>query len=415
VSAEDVKQPGRGPDTPAAQHGRSMLAVATVGYLFGAWAWALLAPLAPLLRDTLGLTPIQQAMIVSLPVVVGSLGRVPAGALTDRLGARTMFLLVAALTIAALLILTAVVDGSVAGLMIGAGSLGVAGTMFAVAMPFVSVRFAGARRGLALGVLGTGLCGGAIGGLTTIRMVEAYGIAAPFVVASVAVGLFAALVVVTVRDAPRRRSPADDRSSSFVAALRLPITRQGTLWNAITSALFVAFSSYLPVYLTNEYGVALDRAGYAMAGFVIVAVLMRPVGGWLADRFTPRRPLIASLAVLAGATATQAFAPPLPLVVTVVLPTLAVALGIASGAILAQVAAVAPPMMIGRVAGVVTGMAGLAGFASPLLMAFSLSRSGGYGPAVGILAASTAIAALSALIGTRPGSVASRWPGRRHR
>ena len=399
--------------TPTAPRGRSMLTVATVGYLLSAWAWALLAPLAPLLRDTLGLTPIQQALVVSLPVVVGSLCRVPAGVLTDRLGARTTFLLVAALTIAALLLLTAVVDRSAAALLVGAGSLGVAGTMFAVAVPFVSVRFAGARRGLALGVLGTGLCGGAIGGLTTIRMVEAYGIAAPFVVASVAVGLFAALVVVTVRDAPRRTSPAGELSSSFVAALRLPITRRGTLWNAVTSALFVAFSSYLPVYLTNEYGVALDRAGFAMAGFVIVAVFMRPVGGWLADRLTPRRPLIASLAVLTGAAATQAFAPPLPLVVIIVLPTLAVALGIASGAILAQVAAVAPPVMIGRVAGVVTGVAGLAGFASPLVMAVSLSRSGGYGPALAILAASTAIAGVSAVIGTRPGSAVSRdQPGR---
>ena len=384
-----------------------MLAIAALGYLLSAWAWALLAPLAPLLRDTVGLTATQQAMVVSIPVFVGTLGRVPVGALTDRLGPRAMFLLVAAGTVAALLVLTAVVQRSAAGLLVGAGLLGVAGTMFAVAVPFVSNRFAGARRGLALGVLGTGLCGGAIGGLTTIRLVEVYGIAAPFVLASVALGLFAALVVVTVRDAPRRTSRDEELGNRLAAALRLRITRRGTLWNAVTSALFVTFSSYLPIYLTNAYGLALDRTGYAMAGFIIVAVLMRPVGGWLADRLSPRRPLVASLAILAVAAAAQAFEPPLPLVVTVVLPTLAVALGVASGAILAQVAAVAPPTMIGRVSGVVTGIAGLAGFGSPLLMAASLSRYGGYGPALGILAASTAVAALSALTGTRPDSLVS--------
>ena len=408
MSSGVAMQPGHRLHTPTGQHGRSMLAIATLGYLLSAWAWALLAPLAPLLRDTLGLTAIQQAMVVSIPVVVGSLGRVPVGALTDRLGARAMFLLVAAVTIIALLILTAVVHRSVAALMIGAGLLGVAGTMFAVAVPFVSARFAGARRGLALGVLGTGLCGGAIGGLTTIRLVEVYAIAAPFVVASVAVGLFAAVVVMTVRDAPRRTSADEEVRSRFAAALRLRITRRGTLWNAVTSALFVTFSAYLPIYLSNAYGLALDRTGYAMAAFVIVAVLMRPLGGWLADRLSPRRPLIASLAILAGAAGAQAFAPPLPLVVTVVMPTLAVALGIASGAILAQVAAVAPPMMIGRVSGVVTGVAGLAGFGSPLLMAVSLNRYGGYSPALGILAAITAVAALSALTGTRPDYLASR-------
>src|SRR4029453_16384519 len=131
---------------------------------------------------------------------------------------------VTAVTIVALLILTAVVHRSVAGLMIGAGLLGVAGTMFAVAVPFVSAVFAGARRGLALGVLGTGLCGGAIGGLTTIRLVEVYGISAPFVVASVAAALFAAVVVMTVRDAPRRTPPDEKVGNRFAAPLLLPIT-----------------------------------------------------------------------------------------------------------------------------------------------------------------------------------------------
>jgi NNP family nitrate/nitrite transporter-like MFS transporter len=379
-----------------------MLTVATVGYLFSAWAWALLAPLAPLLHDMLALTAIQQAMVVSVPVVVGSLGRVPVGALTDRLGARATFLLVTAATIVALLVLATVGHRSVPSLMIGAALLGVAGTMFAVAVPFVSARVPDGRRGLALGVLGTGLCGGAIGGLITVRLVRTYGIATPFLVAALALCLFAMLVVMTVRDGPRPVPHSARLSSRFAIALRLPITRRATLWNAVTSALFVTFSSYLPVYLTNGYGLALDRTGYAMAGFIIVAVLMRPVGGYLSDRLTARRPLITSLAILAGLTGVQAFTPPLLIVVTVVLPTLAVALGIASGSVLAHVAAVTPAALIGRVSGMVSGVAGLAGFASPLLMAVALGRYGGYGPAMCTLAAAAAIAACSAIIGTRP-------------
>jgi NNP family nitrate/nitrite transporter-like MFS transporter len=187
----------------------------------------------------------------------------------------------------------------------------------------------------------------------------------------------------------------------LATALRLPITRRATLWNSVTAALYVTFSSYLPVYLTNVYDLALSRTGYAMAGFVILVVLMRPVGGWLSDRFSPRRPLIAATAVLVGTTAVQAFTPPLPLVATVVLPALAVALGIASGAVLAQVAAVTPPEIIGRVGGVVTGVAGLAAFAAPLLMAYSLGRYGGYTPALCLFAAAAAVATRSAITGTR--------------
>ena len=90
------------------------------------------------------------------------------------------------------------------------------------------------------------------------------------------------------------------------------------------------------------------------------------------------------------------------MIVLALLPALAVALGITSGALLAQVATVTPPTMLGRVSGVVAGVAGLAGFLSPLLMAASLSRYGNYGPAVGVLAAGAAAALLSASTATRP-------------
>jgi NNP family nitrate/nitrite transporter-like MFS transporter len=65
-----------------------MLAMATAGFAITFWAWALLSPLGATLRDRLHLSSLQQAVLVAVPVVVGSLGRIPVGALTDRLGAR---------------------------------------------------------------------------------------------------------------------------------------------------------------------------------------------------------------------------------------------------------------------------------------------------------------------------------------
>ena len=129
-----------------------MLVVATVGYLLSVWAWALPAPLAPALRDNLGLTPVQQALLVALPVVVGSVGRVPVGALTDRFGGRVVFLILVLATIAVLVELAAVGQRSVAGLMVGVTLLGVAGTTFAAGVPFVSAWFPETGRGLALDV-----------------------------------------------------------------------------------------------------------------------------------------------------------------------------------------------------------------------------------------------------------------------
>ena len=76
-----------------------MLAMATIGFAVTFWAWALLSPLGSTLREQLGLSALQQALLVAVPVLVGSLGRIPVGALTDRLGARRMFPSVALLTV----------------------------------------------------------------------------------------------------------------------------------------------------------------------------------------------------------------------------------------------------------------------------------------------------------------------------
>jgi NNP family nitrate/nitrite transporter-like MFS transporter len=70
------------------------LALATLGFLVNFWAWALLGPLGPGVKERLGLTFAAQSLLVAVPVVVGSLGRIPVGALTDRYGGRIMFPLV---------------------------------------------------------------------------------------------------------------------------------------------------------------------------------------------------------------------------------------------------------------------------------------------------------------------------------
>ncbi|CAM5642570.1 putative nitrate/nitrite transporter NarK2 [Streptomyces glaucescens] len=81
------------------------LLTATVGFTLTFWAWSLVAPLAGDLDERLHMTSFAQSVLVAVPVLVGSLGRVPVGALTDRYGARLMFPLVSALTIVPVLLL----------------------------------------------------------------------------------------------------------------------------------------------------------------------------------------------------------------------------------------------------------------------------------------------------------------------
>src|SRR5215831_12832708 len=159
-----------------------MLVTATVGFAVNFWAWALLSPLAPRLKDALHLSSFQQALLVAVPVVVGSLGRIPVGALTDRFGGRVMFPLVSLATVVPVLYLGLAGHSSLAGVLVGGSFLGIGGTAFAVGVPFVNAWFPAARRGLAIGIFGMGMGGTAISALTTVKLTAHLGIQAPFLI-----------------------------------------------------------------------------------------------------------------------------------------------------------------------------------------------------------------------------------------
>ena len=125
-----------------------ILAVATVGFVVNFWDWALLSPLGPDLKQSLGLSSFQQALVVAVPVIVGSLGRIPVGALTDRYGGRIMFPAISCAAVVPMLFLGLVGTRSLAGLLVGGFFLGIAGTVFAVGIPLVSAWYPPQRRGL---------------------------------------------------------------------------------------------------------------------------------------------------------------------------------------------------------------------------------------------------------------------------
>ena len=110
------------------------------------------------------------ALLVAVPVIVGSLGRIVVGALTDRFGGRVMFPLVSAATIVPVLFIAFFALDSYALLLVGGFFLGIGGTAFAVGVPFVNAWFPPERRGLAIGIFGAGMGGTAISALTTVKL-----------------------------------------------------------------------------------------------------------------------------------------------------------------------------------------------------------------------------------------------------
>ncbi|WP_430782896.1 MFS transporter [Actinoplanes sp. G11-F43] len=371
-----------------------MLALATVGFAVNFWAWALLSPLATKFQAALGLSPFQQALLVAVPVVVGSLGRIPVGALTDRYGGRIMFPLISLTTIFPVLYLGLFGHDALAALLVGGFFLGIGGTAFAVGVPFVNAWFPPERRGLAVGIFGVGMGGTAISALTTVRLVDMGSTATPFLITAGALAVYAVVSWLVLRDAPDRPVPTAPLTQRLGAVLRLKVTWQASALYAVAFGGYVAFSVYLPAYLKTAYGLTQADAANRMAGFVLLAVIMRPVGGWLSDRFAASRVLAVALGVVVAGATVQAFTPGLAPVGTIAFLAMAAALGAGSGATFALVAQLAPANQVGAVTGVVGAAGGLGGFVPPLVMGAIYGQFQSYALGLALLG----VVALAALL-----------------
>ena len=373
---------------PAGDPGRAnlMLFMATLGFMLNFWAWALIGPLGSTYGDELQLSAVQVSAAVAVPVIVGSLGRIPVGALTDRFGARTMFPVVTLLTVLPTLF-TGLVARSFVTLLIGGFFLGLGGTTFAIGIPFVNRWFPPERRGMALGIFGMGTVGTAVASFTTVGIADAFGLPAPFILVSVLLVAYAVAARALIRDAPGLSRPAGSLVARTWATLRLPSTLELSLIYAMGFGGFVAFSVYLPTYLVNAYGLERADAALRTAGFVVLAVLARPVGGWLSDRFPPIPVLVVNFVVTAVMALVAAAELALTPLGSIAFLTMGIMLGSAAGACFALVARVAPPEKVGSVTGVVGAAGGLGGFFPPLVMGAFYSTTGDYTGGLLLLAA----------------------------
>ncbi|MEU5974124.1 MFS transporter [Streptomyces sp. NPDC047315] len=350
--------------------------MATIGFTLTFWAWNLISPLGSFYKERLDLTSFQQSLLVAVPVIVGSLGRVPVGALTDRYGARLMFPLVTAGTIVPVLLLIWVKDSYPLMLVVGF-LLGLGGTTFAIGVPLVNSWFPPAKRGFAIGVFGMGMGGVALSGYFTPRIAE-HGENLPFIVVAIALAAFAVLGAVLITDRPDRPVPTEPLGTRLARAGRLRVTWELSALYAIGFGGIVAFGVYLPTYLRTWYDLSLTDAGTKAAGFALVTVVFRPLGGWLSDRIHPAYVTAVALGLVALMAIVQAFEPQLQPGGTIALLLMAAGLGTASGSVFALVAQVTPQAQVGSVTGIVGAMGGLGGFVPPLVMGAIYSAKGSY-------------------------------------
>ncbi len=348
------------------------LFLATMAFALSFAVWGLLGALAPILKKELGLSQTQAALLISVPVLLGSLGRLVMGILADRYGGRRVMsgLLVFSIIPAAGIALSQ----SYSSLLFWAFFLGIAGTTFAVGVPFTTKWFDASRQGTALGIFGAGNIGQSIAVFFAPRLANAFGSWHPVVWIFGAMSLAWGIVFwVFARDA----KPGQPKSLSQILGVlgRSPMAWLLSLFYFVTFGGFVAMGVYLPTLLTSRYGLELSDAGLRAAGFVVVATAARPVGGWLADRVGGATILVGVYAVIIVCAAL--LVPSSIVTFTVGALAFAAAVGLGNGAVFKLVPQYFPTET-GTVTGLVGAFGGLGGFFPPLEMGFLLDRTGSY-------------------------------------
>ncbi|WP_218714075.1 MFS transporter [Arthrobacter sp. BF1] len=373
------------------------LTLATAASVVGFWAWNIIATLSTHYANSMELSAGTMGILVAMPIFVGSLGRIVVGTMTDRFGGRALFTFVLVATIPTVLLVA--LGGALNSFVIvlAAGFLlGVAGTVFAVGIPFVSAWYPPHRRGFATGVFGAGMGGTALAAFLNPRLVKSIGYVPTHLLIAGILAVMAVVVWVFMKNAPGWEPNKSPVMPKLIDASKLAVTWKMCFLYAVAFGGFVSFATYLPTYLRDVYEFDPSSAGARTAGFALAAVIARPIGGVLSDKIGSKPVVLASFTGVAILGFLVALEPAADVQAGPIFLALAAALGLGTGGVFAWVGTLSPDGKVGTISGIVSAAGGLGGYFPPLIMGMSYNPDAeNYKYAIGLsLLVITAIVAL---------------------
>jgi NNP family nitrate/nitrite transporter-like MFS transporter len=358
--------------------------------------WGLIGVLANYIVADMPLSPAQKGILVGTPILGGALLRLPMGILADRWGGRRTGILGMCLTIVPLLLGWGWAD-SFGELLVAGALLGIAGASFAVALPLASRWYPLEHQGLALGIAGAGNSGTVIAALVAPRLAEAFGWHAALASAAGLVLATLALFCLLAQDSPHQPPPR--RLVDYAAPLAHRDAWRFCAFYCVTFGGFVGLANFLNLFFFEQY--ALDRvtAGTLTAACVFSGSLVRPFGGWLADRFGGARLLVVVFAAVALTMGLVATLPPLTVAMWLMVLVMGL-LGAGNGMVFQLI-----PQRFQREIGVVTGIVGAAGgvggFLLPSGLGLAKGLTGSFSPGLAAFALTALVSAAVVWSATR--------------
>lgn len=351
---------------------RAQLPLQTFDLIAGFMVWVILSSLLPYIKHDIFIPDDMVALVTAVPVILGSVLRIPFGYYANLLGARTVFL---ASFVALLFPVYFISEASTyVDLLIGGVFLGFGGAIFSVGVTSLPKYYPKEKHGFVNGVYGFGNMGTAITTYAAPVLAVHFGwqLAVKFYL-----GLLLAMVALNFflgdRGEPRVKTP--------IARQIKAVWKNEKLWffslfYFVTFGAFVAFTVFLPNFLVSDFGIDGVTAGILTSVFIVTAACVRVLGGWLSDRLDCWGLLIGVFAGMIAGALVLAMLPGFELFMVGVY-VISIACGIGNGVVFKLV----PTYFVeqaGPVNGIVSMMGGLGGFFPPLVLSAFLSATGSY-------------------------------------
>ncbi len=330
--------------------------------------WVVLGPLGVQIANDLNLNAAQKGLMVATPVLAGALLRIVMGVLVDHIkpklaGAIGQVIVIVALTVAWYIGIHTYAQVLTLGIF-----LGVAGASFAVALPLASRWYPPEHQGTALGIAGAGNSGTVLAALLAPSLALAFGWNNVIGLAAVPLAIVFVFYLWVAKDSPD--CPPTKSLTEYLKVLRDKDAWWFMFFYSVTFGGFVGLASSLTIYFNTQYGLSPVVAGYYTAACVFMGSMMRPLGGWLADRIGGIKSLSAMYVLAATFLVIVSFGLPAAWMALLVFMFAMWALGMGNGAVFQLV-----PQRFRKEIGVMTGMVGMAGGVGGFYLASSLGYS----------------------------------------
>jgi len=367
------------------------LPLQTISLVLGFAVWVILSSLMPSIKEDIHMTSGQLTLVTAIPVLLGSVLRIPIGYWTNRYGARKIFTISFILCLAPVLWLTQA--DSFSDLIIGGFFLGIGGAVFSVGVTSLPKYYPKNRHGFVNGIYGIGNLGTAVSTFGAPVLAKQIGWSHTILAYSILLIVMASLnFLLGDKDEPKVQTPLVKQIKEVSSNSKLWLL---CFFYFITFGSFVAFTVFLPNFLTTHFELSKVDAGMRVGFFIALATAMRPIGGWLGDKYNPFKILMFVFSGLTAAAILLSFAPDMTWY-TVGCLTVAFCAGLGNGTIFKLV-----PLYFTKQAGIANGLisafGGLGGFFPPLMLTILFNVTGHY--AIGFMALSqVALASVCLLV-----------------